>query len=74
MKVLLEKGAAIESKDNDGRSPLSWTTRSGGEAAVKVLENQVFTTHRTGTSMRYFSCARILTETVRVLSTGVQQC
>ena len=37
VKVLLEKGAEIESKDKDGRTPLSWARKGGDEGAVKVL-------------------------------------
>ncbi|MBE3041122.1 ankyrin repeat domain-containing protein, partial [Candidatus Bathyarchaeota archaeon] len=31
------KGADIEGKDNNGRSPLLWTARKGHEAIVKLL-------------------------------------
>ena len=38
VKLLLEKGAEPESKDNDyGRTPLSWAAGSGHEAVVKLL-------------------------------------
>ena len=37
MKLLLEKGADVESKSRDGRTPLSWAAESGHEAAVKLL-------------------------------------
>jgi len=37
MKLLLEKGADLGSKANDGRTPLSWATEDGYEALVKLL-------------------------------------
>jgi ankyrin repeat protein len=38
VKLLLEKGAELESKDNTyGWTPLSWATASGYEAMVKLL-------------------------------------
>ena len=38
MKLLLEKGAELESKDNRyGRTPLSWAAANGHEAVVKLL-------------------------------------
>jgi ankyrin repeat protein len=38
VKLLLEKGAELESKDNYyGQTPLSWATGSGHEAVVKLL-------------------------------------
>ena len=38
MKLLLEKGAELETKDNDyGRTPLSWAAEKGHEAVVKLL-------------------------------------
>jgi ankyrin repeat protein len=37
MKLLSGKGADIESKDRDGRTPLSWAAQSGYEAAVRLL-------------------------------------
>jgi ankyrin repeat protein len=38
VKLLLEKGAAVESKDRDGRTPLSWAAaQNGHEAVVKLL-------------------------------------
>jgi ankyrin repeat protein len=32
VKLLLEKGAELESKDKDGRTPLSWAAENGHEA------------------------------------------
>ena len=37
MKLLLEKGAELESKDNYGRAPLSLAAEKGHEAVVKLL-------------------------------------
>jgi ankyrin repeat protein len=38
VKLLLEKGAELESKDNEhGRTPLSWAAENGHEAVVKLL-------------------------------------
>ena len=38
MKLLLEKGADVESKDREyGQTPLSWAAEKGHEAAVKLL-------------------------------------
>ena len=38
MKLLLEKGADVESKDTDyGQTPLSWAAENGHEAVVKLL-------------------------------------
>jgi ankyrin repeat protein len=38
VKLLLEKGAELETKDKDnGRTPLSWAAASGHEAVVKLL-------------------------------------
>ena len=38
VKLLLENGAVLESKDNKwGQTPLSWAARYGNEAVVKVL-------------------------------------
>jgi ankyrin repeat protein len=36
VKLLLERGAEVDSKDNDGRTPLSWAARRP-EAVVKLL-------------------------------------
>lgn len=40
IKLLLEKGADLESKDNDGRTPLSWAARNG-QMVVMVLLKEV---------------------------------
>jgi ankyrin repeat protein len=38
VKLLLEKGADVESNDTrNGRTPLSWAAGSGHEAVVKLL-------------------------------------
>ena len=37
MKLLLEKGADLESKDRYGRTPLWWAAATGHEAVVKLL-------------------------------------
>jgi ankyrin repeat protein len=37
VKLLLEKGAELESKDGDGRTPLLWAAAGGHEAVVKLL-------------------------------------
>ena len=37
-KLLLEKGAELESKDTEyGQTPLSWAAENGHEAVVKLL-------------------------------------
>jgi ankyrin repeat protein len=37
VKLLLEKGADVDSKDMGGRTPLSWAARNGHEAVVTLL-------------------------------------
>ena len=37
VKLLLEKGAELEAKDEYGRTPLSWAAGNGHEAVVKLL-------------------------------------
>ena len=38
MKLLLEKGAELETKDREyGQTPLSWAAGNGHEAVVKLL-------------------------------------
>ena len=37
VKLLLEKGAELETKDNYSRTPLSWAAEKGYEAVVKLL-------------------------------------
>ena len=37
MKLLVEKGADLESKDRYSRTPLSWAAIYGHEAVVKLL-------------------------------------
>lgn len=39
VRVLLEKGAEIESKDNTDRTPLSWVVEAGNKAAAKLLRD-----------------------------------
>jgi ankyrin repeat protein len=35
--LLLEKGAELETKDNNGQTPLSWAAERGHEAVVTLL-------------------------------------
>ena len=37
VKLLLEKGAELESKDTNGRTPLAWAAANRHEAVVKLL-------------------------------------
>jgi ankyrin repeat protein len=37
VKVLINSGADIESKDNDGRTPLAWASLAGNLAIVELL-------------------------------------
>ncbi|KAH7000722.1 ankyrin repeat-containing domain protein [Ilyonectria destructans] len=37
VKLLLEKGADVEAKDEYGRTPLSWAAEDGHEDIVKLL-------------------------------------
>jgi ankyrin repeat protein len=37
VKLLVEKGAELESKSSSGRTPLSWASEKGHEAVVKLL-------------------------------------
>jgi ankyrin repeat protein len=38
LKLLLEKGARLESQDTEySQTPLSWTAMNGNEAVVKLL-------------------------------------
>ncbi|RDW66050.1 hypothetical protein BP6252_09685 [Coleophoma cylindrospora] len=37
VKLLLEKGAEVDSKDNSGQTPMSWAAIKGYEAVVKLL-------------------------------------
>ena len=37
MQLLLDKGADVESKDEDGWRPLSWTVEDRHEAIVQLL-------------------------------------
>ena len=37
VKLLLEKGAELETKNTDGRTPLSYAARNGHEAVVELL-------------------------------------
>jgi ankyrin repeat protein len=37
VKLLLEKGAELEAKDNYGQTPLLWAAENGHEAVVKLL-------------------------------------
>ncbi|KAH7190083.1 ankyrin repeat-containing domain protein, partial [Fusarium oxysporum] len=40
VKLLLEKGANVESKDEDGRTPLSCAALNGHEAIVKLFQRK----------------------------------
>jgi len=37
VKLLLDKGAELETKDDSSQTPLSWAARNGHEAIVKLL-------------------------------------
>jgi ankyrin repeat protein len=37
LKLLVEKGADVKSKDSCGRTPLSWAAEKGHEAVVELL-------------------------------------
>jgi ankyrin repeat domain-containing protein 50 len=37
VKLLLERGAELETKDKDGQTPLLWAAQNGDEAVVKLL-------------------------------------
>ena len=37
MKLLLEKGAELETRDNNNRAPLSYAAENGNEVVVKLL-------------------------------------
>ncbi len=37
VKLLLEKGADFESKDKNGKTPLSWAAQYGHAAIIKLL-------------------------------------
>ena len=39
MKLLLDKGAELETKDDSSQTPLSWAARNGHEAVVRLLLN-----------------------------------
>ncbi|PVH69641.1 hypothetical protein DL98DRAFT_168533 [Cadophora sp. DSE1049] len=39
-KLLLETNANVETKNKDGRTPLSWAAEYGHEAVVKLLLQQ----------------------------------
>jgi ankyrin repeat protein len=41
VKLLLKKGAKVESKDKMGMTPLDWAAGEGHEAVVKLLEKGV---------------------------------
>jgi ankyrin repeat protein len=38
VRLLLEKGASIETKDNDGRTPLWWAAENGHNVVVRLLK------------------------------------
>jgi ankyrin repeat protein len=40
VKLLLEKAVDVDSKANNGRTPLSWATENGHDAVVKLLESK----------------------------------
>ena len=37
VKLLLEKGAELKTKSNNGKTPLSYAAKNGHEAVVKLL-------------------------------------
>jgi len=37
IKLLLERGASVESMDNSGQTPLSFAAKNGREAVVRLL-------------------------------------
>ena len=37
MNLLLDNNADVESKDDDGQTPLSWAAENGHETVVKLL-------------------------------------
>jgi ankyrin repeat protein len=41
VKLLLEKGAELEAKDNRGQTPLWWAAANGHEAVVKLLTSYI---------------------------------
>jgi ankyrin repeat protein len=41
VKLLLEKAVDVDSKDNDGRTPLWWAAGNGYEAVNLLLEKTV---------------------------------
>jgi len=46
VKLLLERDdVAADSKDNDGRTPLSSAAAEGHEAVVKLLRSKTFSEH-----------------------------
>jgi ankyrin repeat protein len=38
VKLLLEMGVNVDSKDRDSRTPLSWAARNGHETVVRLLK------------------------------------
>jgi ankyrin repeat protein len=40
VKLLLEKPVDVDSKDNNGQTPLLWATEKGHEVVVKLLESE----------------------------------
>jgi hypothetical protein len=51
VKLLLEKGAELESKDNSGQTALSWAAENGHEAVVNLLLEKKFTINTDGSAL-----------------------
>lgn len=41
VRLLLDKGANIEEKDNDGKTSIMWASEEGHEACVQLLEEKM---------------------------------
>lgn len=66
VRLLLDKGAATEAKDNSGMTPLLWTALHGHEAILQLLlENGV----ATGGECDHVSGSEVFQETFYGLDT-----